>query len=164
MLTFPQGSRHDSSRYITTRQVGEATVTLINDGTLRWNPQLLAPADEVRAATPEAEADGTLSLGFFVAHIGLGDASILVDTATTIRRRSSRASIPSSPVRPACKPGWRASASDRRRSPTSSSPTRTAIISSPRRSSATANGAGLPQRALRDRTRRLGGQSAARSG
>lgn len=69
-----------SSQYITSRQIGEATVTLINDGTLRWNPQLLAPADEVRAAMPEAEADGTLSLGLFVAHIKLGNASILVDT------------------------------------------------------------------------------------
>jgi glyoxylase-like metal-dependent hydrolase (beta-lactamase superfamily II) len=69
-----------TSQYVTARQIGEATVTLINDGTLRWNPQLLAPEAEVRQATPEAEADGTLALGLFLAHIRLGDASILVDT------------------------------------------------------------------------------------
>ena len=70
----------DSSGYVTSRRIGEATVTLINDGMLRWNPQLLAPEDEVRRALPEAEADGTLSLGLFIAHIRLGDASILIDT------------------------------------------------------------------------------------
>jgi glyoxylase-like metal-dependent hydrolase (beta-lactamase superfamily II) len=70
----------ETAAYITARRIGEATVTLINDGMLRWNPQLQAPKDEVRQATPEAEADGTLSLGLFVAHIKLGDASILIDT------------------------------------------------------------------------------------
>jgi glyoxylase-like metal-dependent hydrolase (beta-lactamase superfamily II) len=70
----------ESSGYVTSRQIGKATVTLINDGMLRWNPQLLAPEDEVRRATPEAEADGTFSLGLFVAHIKLGVASILIDT------------------------------------------------------------------------------------
>lgn len=70
----------DSSGYVTARQIGAATVTLINDGMLRWNPQLIAPEDEVRRATPDAEADGTLTLGLFVAHIKLGDASVLVDT------------------------------------------------------------------------------------
>jgi glyoxylase-like metal-dependent hydrolase (beta-lactamase superfamily II) len=70
----------DPSQYVTSRQIGEATVTLINDGMLRWNPQLVAPEAEVRQATPEAEADGTLSLGLFVAHIKLDAASILIDT------------------------------------------------------------------------------------
>jgi glyoxylase-like metal-dependent hydrolase (beta-lactamase superfamily II) len=70
----------DSSEYITSRRIGEATITLINDGMLRWNPQLIAPEDEVRRAIPEAEADGTISLGLFVAHIKLGAASILIDT------------------------------------------------------------------------------------
>src|SRR5262245_18562269 len=69
-----------SSQYITSRQIGEATITLINDGMLRWNPQLLAPEDEVRRAMPETGADGTVALGLFLAYIKLGDASVLVDT------------------------------------------------------------------------------------
>ncbi len=68
------------AQYVTSRQFGEATVTLIDDGILRWNPQLQAPEAARRLAMPEAEADGTLALGLHVAHIRLGDASILVDT------------------------------------------------------------------------------------
>ena len=70
----------DTSSYVTSRQFGQATVTLINDGMLRWNPQLLAPEDERRRAMPEAAPDGTLDLSLLVAHIKVGAASILIDT------------------------------------------------------------------------------------
>src|SRR5690606_16812641 len=74
------GGGMDTSKFVTSRHFGEATVTLIDDGTLRWNPQMQAPEVERRRAMPEAGADGTLSLGLFVAHIKLGGASILIDT------------------------------------------------------------------------------------
>ena len=64
---------------ISSRRFGDATVTLISEGTFPWNPELLAPADEVQAAIPEADANGEIVLGANIAHIRLGDASILVD-------------------------------------------------------------------------------------
>ena len=68
------------AQYVTSRPIGTALVTLIDDGLLRWNPELQAPVAERHRAMPEAEADGTLALGLHVAHIQLGGASILVDT------------------------------------------------------------------------------------
>ena len=73
-------SGHDAAGYVTARQFGAATVTLIDDGCLHWNPQLPVSEAERRRATPEAAADGTLALGLHVAHIRIGEASILVDT------------------------------------------------------------------------------------
>src|SRR5215213_9318832 len=70
----------ETAQYVTSRRFGEATVTLIDDGIVRWNPQLPIPETVRRQVMPEAEADGTLALGLHVAHIQLGDASILVDT------------------------------------------------------------------------------------
>lgn len=67
-------------QYVTSRRFGEAVVTLIDDGLLHWNPELPLPIDERRRAMPEADDDGTLALGLHVAHIRLGDASILIDT------------------------------------------------------------------------------------
>ena len=70
----------DTSQFVTARQIGAATVTLIDDGLLRWNPQLLAPEEARRLAMPEADPDGTLTLGMLVAHIKLGAVSVLIDT------------------------------------------------------------------------------------
>jgi len=66
--------------YVDSRRIGQATVTVVDDGALRWNPQLQAPETERRRAMPEAGADGTLTLGLHVAHVRVGDASILIDT------------------------------------------------------------------------------------
>jgi glyoxylase-like metal-dependent hydrolase (beta-lactamase superfamily II) len=68
--------------YVDTRRVGEATVTIISDGTLPGFPfvaWLRAPAAAVRRAVPEADAHGALAFGMNVAHVRIGDASILVD-------------------------------------------------------------------------------------
>src|SRR3954454_22457751 len=73
-------SGREPAQYVTSRRIGEATVTLIDDGLLRWNPQLPISEATRRQVMPEAEADGTLALGLHVAHIQLGAASILVDT------------------------------------------------------------------------------------
>ncbi len=66
--------------YVASRRIGQATVTVVDDGALRWNPQLQAPEAAWRRAMPEAAADGTLTLGLHVAHVRVGDASILIDT------------------------------------------------------------------------------------
>src|SRR5207247_4151670 len=70
-------------RYVDSRRVGDATVTIISDGTLHWAPQLQAPEAEWRRAMPEADERGTLDLSMTVAHVrgpsGQAAASVLVD-------------------------------------------------------------------------------------
>ena len=68
------------AQYVSARRIGRATVTLIDDGALRWHPHLPVSEDERRRAMPEAAPDGTLTLGCHVAYIRLGAASVLVDT------------------------------------------------------------------------------------
>ena len=68
-----------NSDYIATRQFGDARVSIILDGTLRWAPQLIAPEDEWQKEMPDADATGTCSFSSCVAHIAIGNASILVD-------------------------------------------------------------------------------------
>jgi glyoxylase-like metal-dependent hydrolase (beta-lactamase superfamily II) len=70
-------------RYVDSRRVGDATVTIICDGTLRWAPQLSAPEAEWRRAMPEADQAGALTFPMNLAHVrvpsGRGDASVLID-------------------------------------------------------------------------------------
>ena len=68
-----------TSNDISTRQFGDARVSIILDGTLRWAPQLIAPEEEWRREMPDADATGTCSFASCVVHIALGAASILVD-------------------------------------------------------------------------------------
>jgi glyoxylase-like metal-dependent hydrolase (beta-lactamase superfamily II) len=70
-------------RYVDSRRVGDATVTIISDGTLRWAPQLSAPEAEWRRAMPEADEHGALTFPMNLAHLrvpsGPGVASLLID-------------------------------------------------------------------------------------
>jgi glyoxylase-like metal-dependent hydrolase (beta-lactamase superfamily II) len=70
-------------RYVDSRRVGDATVTIVSDGTLRWAPQLSAPEAEWRRAMPEADDHGALTFSMNLAHVrvpaGHGDASLLID-------------------------------------------------------------------------------------
>src|SRR5436309_13388512 len=70
-------------RYVDSRRVGDATVTIICDGMLRWAPQLSAPEAEWRRAMPEADQAGALTFPMNLAHVRMpserGDASVLVD-------------------------------------------------------------------------------------
>lgn len=72
-----------AEEYIATRRIGEATVTLINDGvfdTIPLIPWLDVPADEVRQAVPDADASGCVGgSGMIVAHVQIGAASVLID-------------------------------------------------------------------------------------
>src|SRR5438874_13603260 len=68
-----------ASSYVDSRRIGDATVTVINEGVARWAPELPAPEVEWRRAMPEADAAGRIPIDFHVVHIRIGDASILVD-------------------------------------------------------------------------------------
>lgn len=65
--------------YVTTRHVGRARVSLIDDGQGGWAPQLSAPEAEWRAAMPEADANGSIDFDHYTGLIQIGDARVLVD-------------------------------------------------------------------------------------
>jgi len=67
------------SEFVASRRVGEATVTVISEGTLDWAPRFPVSEDERRRAMPEADADGKVTLGMLLAHVRIGDASVLID-------------------------------------------------------------------------------------
>jgi glyoxylase-like metal-dependent hydrolase (beta-lactamase superfamily II) len=67
--------------FVSTRAFGQATVAIICEGTTLVSLADLVgvrPAD-VTAAVPEADADGQVQMAYTVAHIRLGEASVLVD-------------------------------------------------------------------------------------
>lgn len=66
--------------YISSRRIGDATITIISEGTGMGSVNLPVPEAEWRQAIPEADAGGMISVGFNLAHIQLSDASILIDT------------------------------------------------------------------------------------
>jgi len=72
-----------TEEYVSTRRIGDARVTLINDGifdAIPLIPWMDAPAAEVRRAVPEADANGAIGhSGMIVAHVRIGHASILID-------------------------------------------------------------------------------------
>ena len=74
---------HATEEYVATRRIGDATVTLINDGVfdaIPLIPWMDAPAAAVRRAVPEADANGAIGhSGMIVAHVRIGHASILID-------------------------------------------------------------------------------------
>ncbi len=65
--------------FVTSRRIGEATVTVISEGSLWWAPRFEIPEDTRRRAMPEAASDGKIPLGLNLVHIRLREASIVVD-------------------------------------------------------------------------------------
>src|SRR5438445_12350944 len=65
--------------YTASRMIGDATVTIISEGSMSWAPKFVAPEAEWRRAVPEAGADGAITIGLNLAHIRIGNASILID-------------------------------------------------------------------------------------
>lgn len=65
--------------YVSSRRFGDATVTLISEGTFPWRLAIEAPENEWRQAMPDADADGAVPLGVTAVHLRLGDASVLID-------------------------------------------------------------------------------------
>jgi glyoxylase-like metal-dependent hydrolase (beta-lactamase superfamily II) len=69
----------NASAYVESRRFGDATVTVIADGSSLWPQNFAVPPEALRAAIPELDAQGRLRIGFHSIHIAIGDASILVD-------------------------------------------------------------------------------------
>ena len=65
--------------FVASRRIGEAIVTVISEGTLRWAPKFQISEAERRRAMPDAGEDGRLTLGLNLAHVRLGAASIVID-------------------------------------------------------------------------------------
>jgi glyoxylase-like metal-dependent hydrolase (beta-lactamase superfamily II) len=65
---------------ISSRRVGDATITIISEGTIVGPVQLQVPEAEWRHAISEVDSRGMHHFGLNIAHIQLGDASILIDT------------------------------------------------------------------------------------
>lgn len=67
------------SEFVATRKIGDAVVTVISEGTLRWNPKFEISDDERRRVLPDADGEGKLTLGLNLAHVRLGSVSIVID-------------------------------------------------------------------------------------
>ena len=65
--------------FFDTRRIGEASVSVISEGTLPWAPRLQAPEAEWRAVVSNADANGVVPLGMNLVLIHAGEAVILVD-------------------------------------------------------------------------------------
>ena len=68
-----------TERFVDTRRIGAATVTVLSDGGFSWAPELSAPEAEWRRAMPEANAAGEVFLGHNMVLIQVAGAAILVD-------------------------------------------------------------------------------------
>ena len=69
----------NNTSYIDARPVGDATITVVSEGELRWPPRFPVPEAEWRAALPDADERGFVWIGLNVAFVRLGDALVLID-------------------------------------------------------------------------------------
>jgi hypothetical protein len=67
--------------FIESRQIGNAVVTMVWDGELRWAPQFAGPDAVSQRAMPEADTAGRIWLGLNVVLIQVAGARIVVDPA-----------------------------------------------------------------------------------
>ncbi len=67
------------SDYLSTRQFGNAEITLILEGSGPFPVELNVPESVWRPAVPEADADGNVELGSGGAYLRIDDASIVID-------------------------------------------------------------------------------------
>ena len=72
-------TRDGRLEYVSTRMIGDAAISVISEGTLEWAPKINAPEEELRRAIPELFERGKFTLGLNLAHVALGNASILID-------------------------------------------------------------------------------------
>ena len=68
-----------NAEIIETRQVGDATITVIADGEMLWEPRFPVPEAEWRAALPDADERGRIWIGLNVVLVRLGDALVVID-------------------------------------------------------------------------------------
>lgn len=67
--------------FVSSRPVGEATITVVSDGALLWAPRFPVPEVKWRRAMPEADAKGRVWFGLNVVLVRLGAARIVIDPA-----------------------------------------------------------------------------------
>ncbi|MGQ0549152.1 MAG: MBL fold metallo-hydrolase [Armatimonadota bacterium] len=72
-------SAPDLHTYTSSRKIGDATVTVISEGSCLWAPRFGVPEEAWRRAMPDADADGRIHIAFNLIHIQLRGASVLVD-------------------------------------------------------------------------------------
>ena len=65
--------------FVASRRIGQATVTIISEGSLLWAPEFQVADAEWRRALPEATARGAIWLGINVAHVQMDEAALLID-------------------------------------------------------------------------------------
>src|SRR5687767_13494264 len=69
----------DNVDTVSTRPIGQATVTVVSDGELLWAPRFPIPEAEWRRAVPEADEGGRVWFGLNVVLVRIGEALIVVD-------------------------------------------------------------------------------------
>jgi glyoxylase-like metal-dependent hydrolase (beta-lactamase superfamily II) len=69
----------DTLPYISSRRIGDATVTIISEGVLPYAPNFSAPEADWREAMPGADERGRFRFGLNVALIQTDEATILID-------------------------------------------------------------------------------------
>ncbi|MGH2376342.1 MAG: MBL fold metallo-hydrolase [bacterium] len=72
-------STPDLHTYVSSRKIGDATVTVISEGSCLWAPRFGVPEAAWRRAMPDADAEGRIHIAFNLIHIRIGAASVLVD-------------------------------------------------------------------------------------
>jgi glyoxylase-like metal-dependent hydrolase (beta-lactamase superfamily II) len=77
-----------------TRQIGDATITVIADGEMLWEPRFPVPEAEWRAALPDADAQGRIWIGLNVVLVRLGDALVVIDPGCDAPDSAWQASLP----------------------------------------------------------------------
>jgi glyoxylase-like metal-dependent hydrolase (beta-lactamase superfamily II) len=70
-----------ASSFMATRQIDDATITVVSDGELLWAPAFPVLKDEAQRVMPEADAEGRIWLGLNVVLIEIGTSRIVVDPA-----------------------------------------------------------------------------------
>jgi glyoxylase-like metal-dependent hydrolase (beta-lactamase superfamily II) len=75
-------AQQPDAEFVSSRRIGEATVTIIRDGTfgaVPLVPWLQVPEAQARQVLPQANARGEVAFDLNAAHVRLGNASILID-------------------------------------------------------------------------------------
>src|SRR5436190_19818300 len=65
--------------FVDSRRLGDAKVTVVSEGILRWDPRFPGTDGERREALPDADGDGRIWVGLNVVIIQQGDATIIID-------------------------------------------------------------------------------------
>lgn len=68
-----------ASSHFASRRFGDATVTVISEGSCLWAPKYQVPEPDWRRCLHDADADGRIRIGFNLAHIATPAASIMID-------------------------------------------------------------------------------------